>query len=261
MSNQKIAVLIADSYGEPFETIKADIQPQLWNSIPGIDVFYMRGSKPNVWQASLNTFTDRVRYKKYRPVQRFFDQRQLSILSKKKYEVILKDKNLIINVPEGLRYLGIKYIQSLKYLYSQDYDIVYKTTLSSVVNLKLFNVIAAQIDHTKPFYGGTPINFGSRPFVSGANLMINRKTIEIILNSLDKWNHGLLDDVAIGRILEGKVPIHAISSINFSSVSQSISCLNSEIESTMHFRCKSSSSDRNDVAIMIEVMKRIPYEA
>jgi hypothetical protein len=261
MVERRIAVLIADSYGEPFETIKAIIQPQLWESLPDVDVFYMRGTEPNSVQNKLNTFTDKVRYKKYWPIQRFFDQIQISHIAKKNYEVERRHKDLFINLPEGLRYLGLKLIKSLNYLYIENYDVVYKTTLSSLVNPRNFKKITAEIDLSVPFYGGTPINFGVRPFVSGANLMINRKTIEIILNSLHKWNHGLLDDVAIGRVLEGHANIKPILSLNFSSVSEVLSIPNSEIQSAMHFRCKSSKLKRDDVEIMKKVIKRINNEA
>ena len=108
-----------------------------------------------------------------------------------------------------------------------------------------------------PFYGGTPINFGSHPFVSGANLMVNRKTLEIIMSSLSKWNHGLLDDVAIGRLLEDKVSIYPIPSKNFSAVDDVKACLTEDIKNTMHFRCKSSSIERDDVAIMTEVLRKL----
>jgi hypothetical protein len=220
----------------------------------------MRGYEPNSLQVGLNTFTDSVRYKKYWPVQRFFDQVQISLISKKNYEVERKNKDLFINLPEGLRYLGLKLIKSLNYLYIENYDVVYKTTLSSLVNPRNFKEITSEIDMSEPFYGGTPINFGNRPFVSGANLMVNRKAIEIILNSRDKWNHGLLDDVAIGRVLEAHVKIRPILSLNFSSVSEANLCPISEIQTAMHFRCKSSKPIRDDVAIMENVIKRINNE-
>lgn len=257
MSERKIAVLIADSFGEPFETIKETIQPKLWDRLPEIDIFYMRGYQPNSIQSILNTFTDNTRYKKCWPVQRLFDQLQLALISKKKYEIVRENKDLVINLPEGLRYLGLKLIKNLDYLFIEKYDVVYKTTLSSLVNPKKFKTTTSQIDLSKPYYGGTPINFGDHPFVSGANLMLNRKTIEIILNSVNHWNHGLLDDVAIGRLLQGKVPITPIASMNLSSVEQSSSCSIREIDGTMHFRCKSSKLERDDVAIMNNLFKRI----
>jgi hypothetical protein len=261
MLRPKIAVLVADSFGEPFESIKIEIQPRLWQPLSDVDVFYMRGRKPNLIQTGFNLFTDNLRYKKAWPIQRLVDQQQISLISRKKYTATLEKGDLNVNVPEGLRYLGLKLIQSLKYIYHHEYDVVYKTTLSSIVNPTVFQQISHQIDHSEPFYGGTPINFGTHPFVSGANLMMNRKTLEIVLNSLKKWNHGLLDDVAIGRLLEDKVSIHPIASINFSTLDDAKAWPLEDIKTTMHFRCKSSSVERDDVAIMIEALRRIQNDS
>jgi len=257
MSNPKIAVLVADTFGEPFETIKREIQPKIWSFFENLDVFYMIGKQPTKVQSYLNKFTDNARYSKAWPIQRFFDQHQISSLSNSQPQLLRQDNNLKINIPEGIRYLGLKVIESIKFLHENNYDLMYKTTLSSLVNPHIFHETIKDIQLDSPFYGGTLIDHGKRPFVSGANLLMNRKTSEIVLSSLSRWNHGLIDDVALGRLLEGMVTITPIQSINLENLDDLENYTDLEISKVMHFRCKSSRVLRNDVEIMSQLLTRI----
>lgn len=257
MTNPKVAVLVADTFGKPFESIKRDIQPRVWDFSQTIDVYYMIGVRPTKVESLLNKFTDSVRYSKLWPLQRLFDRYQLALFARRGHNVVKKGNELRVDIPEGLRYLGLKVIECVKFLHEQNYDIIYKTTLSSFVNPKVFSGTIEKVQLDSPFYGGTPVNFGTHPFVSGANLMINRRTSEIILSSLDYWDHGLLDDVAIGRLLEGRVAITPVRSINLNFPGDIDKYTDPELKMVMHFRCKSSNVYRNDVAIMSQALKRI----
>lgn len=258
MHASRVAVIIADSYGEPFESIKSEIQPTLWNLDNHADIFYVKGNTPNKIQSHMNLFTDSKRYSKLWPIQRTIDQIQLGIKSRKSVSIELLGDDLHLDVPEGLRYLGIKVMSTLGYLYDKQYEIVYKTTLSSMVNRPRFLNEISRINQSEPYYGGTRVDFGKHPFVSGANLMINRRTIEILLSSTKKWNHGLLDDVSIGRILENKVAITEISTLNVTTLGDLDLLTDAMICETTHFRCKSSNLVRNDLDIMRELKKRLP---
>jgi len=257
MTNPKVAVLVADTFGDPFESIKRDIQPRVWDFSQTIDVYYMMGVRPTKVESLLNNFTNSARYSKLWRLQRLFDRYQLALIARRGRNVVKKGNELRVDIPEGLRYLGLKVIESIKFLHEQNYDIIYKTTLSSLVNPKVFSGTIEKVQLDSPFYGGTPMNFGTHPFVSGANLMINRRTSEIILSSLDNWDHGLLDDVAIGRLLERRVAITPVRSINLTLLDDIYNYTDPELNEVMHFRCKSSNKYRNDVAIMSQALKRI----
>jgi hypothetical protein len=160
-----------------------------------------------------------------------------------------------MEIPEGLRYLGVKILTCLEVLYNFGYDVVYKTTLSSIVIPQNFQSAISSIRAEEMFYGGTLIKSGCHPFASGANLMINRKTMEFLLSHKSKWNHGLLDDVAIGRLLENIVPIAPLETLNVSSTSQVDELQSKELSKVMHIRCKSDLPKRNDVEIKIFLRK------
>jgi len=257
MNKKKIAVVVADSYGYPFEEIKKLVQPLIWNFIDPPDIFYMRGQEPNLIATILNNFSDKQRYTKLWPIQRAVDQIQINLTSMRGVSTFVKDDQIVIDIPEGLRFLGLKLLRSLNCLYEMGYEVVYKTTLSSIVNGENFRNVTEAIQDDYPFYGGTPINFGRHPFASGANLMLNRKSIAELINRQSQWNHGLLDDVAIGRLLENYAEISEISTLNIASKTQLASISDSQLRSITHFRCKSALTVRDDVQIMLALHERL----
>jgi hypothetical protein len=117
MTNSKVAVLVADTFGEPFESIKRDIQPRVWDFSQTIDVYYMIGIRPTKVESFLNKFTDSVRYSKLWPLQRLFDRYQLALIARRGHNVVKKGDELRVDIPEGLRYLGLKVIECVKFLH------------------------------------------------------------------------------------------------------------------------------------------------
>ena len=256
----KTAILIADSYGEPFTSLKNDIHPYIWKKLreSGIDVFHVIGARPKTVNRLLNNFTDSFRYKKIWPLQRIVDR---VTLLRYKYltELASIDGSTVnVKVPEGLRYLGIKILAAYKIFDSLNYDFVYKTTSSSILNTNLFleTIEKLSIDEN-PIYAGSIPKISRRKFISGANLLLNRKAIQILISNQKNWDNSLLDDVAIGRIMESKVVPTELKTLNFATLDDIWNVSDEDFRTTLHFRCKASNIPRNDADIMLEVMRRI----
>lgn len=256
---RNLAILVADASAEEFREIKAKFHPQLWNlkSNMKISVFYVSGKPARLHQTFLNASTNRFRYTKAWPIQNTFDRIQLMPFNRKPASVLRKDSQLIVDIPEGLRYLGAEMQATYKYLFKMNFDVIFRTTLSTVVNPKEFTHIVENIPSNEPFYGGNVINFGQHPFVSGSNTYLNSKCGELIASLSRDWNHGFLDDVALGRVLEGKLtPIH-INSINVSSTDEVAALTDREVSATPTFRCRTHSLPRTDMNVMDAMIKRI----
>lgn len=250
VKRSRTAVLIADSFGSPFSELKAEVQTLIWSPISNVDIYYMRGFRPNKFSEFQNQMSEKMRYSKLWPIQRATDN---LLLSKKSINIptaSFANHDIKVEVNEGLRNLGLKSLSAYKALMDFGYEIVYKTTLSSIVQPKLFQEAVENIPSNTPHYTGTVIHFGEKPFISGANLFLNRKAIEILLRKRTYWQHGLLDDVAIGRLLRGYLSDTGLNSINIESLEQVEKLTKKEITRTMHFRCKSSKTPRNDVEII-----------
>lgn len=252
MCNWKIAILVADSFGEPFETLKGGIQRVIWEEAsPNIEVFYFKGKTPSRIQNFVILKSDTLRYSKLWPVQRIFDSLTLAKYNWITPKVRQNGLDLDVEVSEGLRYLGVKDYSVFSWALENNFDFVYKTTLSSVVNVKKMNDLIHSVNNNKPLYAGSKIKFGKHPFVSGANLLLNRQSLEILCNKNKFWNHGDLDDVAIGKILKRwKVPITELSTHNFETIETALDYSTENYAKLFHARCKAKKFPRNDFEIM-----------
>jgi hypothetical protein len=257
VKHAKTAVIVADSYGSPFEELKIRIQPEIWSHISDIDVYYMLGTRPNARSKILNKTSESLRYTKLWPLQRTYDNVVLNSRFRKIPKVLITGNQINVDVNEGLRQLGRKSLAAYHYLYESGYENIYKTTLSSIINPTPFAKIIDLIDSDKPQYTGTVINFGKYPFVSGANLLMNRKAVKILLNKKSHWQHGLLDDVAIGRLLYNCLIDLGLKTINIQKVEEIDDLSHADISSNIHFRCKSSNTPRNDLEIMRRMIGKI----
>jgi hypothetical protein len=265
MSNKtRIAILITDTYGEPFEQIRREFSPVLTTEAlsNGIDCYFIKGNLPNKLEIVLEYLSNRMRYSRLRPVQRICDALILFKFNLFPPSISITSHDISVNVGEGLRKLGIKVLSGLTIL-EKDYDIVIKTTSSSAFNFKkLFEGIESlPLSTGVPIYAGSVIDFNSsKPFVSGANLLLNRNAIQILLKNRIKWNHGDLDDVAIGNIMRSNgVSIHKLTTLNINS-NAALEIIPVEVlRENQHFRCKSSDIPRNDLAILLDIASRLDY--
>jgi hypothetical protein len=233
----------------------------LWKDFKriGIDIYYVSGkeqTRSNQLYASISNW---LRYKKVLwIIQRLIDQQYLKKFNKKIPTANIEGTTISVDIPEGLPFLGAKMNAAYFLMSDSGYQVIYRTTLSSVVNLNVFMQwvkIAASRDF---FYGGSVLNFGKRDFVSGASLLLNQNTVEVIRSNIRKWNHANLDDVAIGKLLERKIKPTHIDSINISSIEEVDLIETQEFSSAIQVRCKSTSAARNDDLIMKSVLNKFP---
>lgn len=257
----RVAVLIADSSAEEFQEIKSTFHPQLWNfeHTHDFSVFYVKGRAPKQTEKILNSLTNEFRYTKLWPIQNVFDRIELRRYSKSRANVVCEGSELLCNTPEGLRYLGAEMLAAYQYLFSSGFDLIFRTTLSTVVNPRAFMAELNKIPMDRPFYGGNIINFGGHPFVSGANTYINSQCGDLISRLASTWNHGFLDDVALGRILEKWVIPSQVDGINVSNISEVYQLTDLEVLNTPTFRCRTFTKPRTDVAVMREMLSRISH--
>jgi hypothetical protein len=256
----RVAVIIAHSFGETFESLLREIQPKVWARFEAkeIDVFYALGNQPNLLQRALDAISVKFRYSRNLwVVQRLLDRCTLDARNTRLPKVQQTGDTLRVDFPEGHRYMGVKMIAAYKYLFEQEYDIVYRTTLSTVVLPENFRTVIDAIDNDYPFYGGTRISFFEPNFVSGANLFLNKKALKYILDHIENWHHWDLDDVAIGKMLHGVIKITELTSINVSSLEDAKNIDYKNLDGAVHIRCKSNKPIRNDKEIMTEVLRRL----
>jgi hypothetical protein len=255
----KFAVVIADSLGKPFEEIKAALHPSVWNKLEllGADIFYVKGLAPTSFQKRINNFSETLRYSKFWRMQNIIDRVLLSKFNSKIPSYNIRQHRIEVEICEGLRTLGVKMLGAYKYMHQENYDFVFKTTLSSLVNEDALIQFIRGLPRDCVIYGGTYVSFGQHPFASGSNTLLSKKALEHLFENLSDWNHGFLDDVAMGRIFEGVVEITPIPSLHLESLDEIDALPDEKLKQTIHFRCKSRSMPRNDVEIIQQLRYRL----
>ncbi len=263
-NNPRIAILITDCYGEPFEQLRKEFSPILAAEAlrNGIDCYFIKGNHPTKLENAVERISNLMRYSKFWPIQRVCDGLVLLRFNFFPPKAWISSQEITVNVGEGLRKLGIKVLSGLSIL-EKNYDVVIKTTSSSAFNFeKLFEAIEGlPLSKGEPIYAGSVIQFNSnKPFVSGANLLLNRKAIQLLLKKRVKWNHGELDDVAIGKIMRSNdVSIHKLTTLNIDTLDALGKIPLEVLKESQHFRCKSSEMPRNDLAILKVLATRLDY--
>jgi hypothetical protein len=131
---------------------------------------------------------------------------------------------------------------------SDHYDYVWRTNLSSVLDFDGLYQYCLNISNNSGFYGGYIGHYGDGKFASGAGFLMSRDVVEYLLEnqSLLRWD--LIDDVAIGLLLE---PVFGLVHIE----RQWIQSLDEPVNSNVfHYRCESY-MHMNTVAYMQKVIK------
>jgi hypothetical protein len=161
---------------------------------------------------------------------------------------------IYIDVTESYWNIGFKTIGMLELLYEKfDFDYIYRTNSSSYVDI---NMLYDFLDD-KPnenFYCGLKANCSGNDFCSGSGYFLSRDLVKFIIDNKEFWDHSLVDDVSVGKLLARKEvsPING-SRFDFPSSNPPIDFF--------HYRCKESSGDRqvdvNNMKLLYELKKNI----
>lgn len=257
----KKAILIADSYDSPYCEIRRDIHPIIWNSEywHDYDVYYMKGKRLGRCRNFIYGINEKLRSSRFWLFVRINDTIWLNCLRKKTPLVKLENQDIFVDIPEGLRYLGLKLKFSLKYLANKDYDVIIKTTSSSIFNKNILDsFLTSYYEKDSLFYGGSIINKGDYQFASGANLILSRKSIDLIVNKNSYWDQSVLDDVAIGKIMKkAGVTITEFETLNIASLEYLKNLEKTIFNSIGHYRCRNFEKPRKDSIILMNIAKEI----
>jgi hypothetical protein len=157
-----------------------------------------------------------------------------------RFELDCENKTLFIRSDECL-IPGIlhKTVEALSYFLSFDYDFIWRTNLSSVLDFEGLQRYLGTIN-SSGFYGGyvgKTVSGKDIWFASGAGFIMSRNVAEyLVLNkSLLRWD--LIDDVAIGALLE---PQYGIVPIDRCWIQSGEEMVGSYVANgVFHYRCES----------------------
>jgi len=152
--------------------------------------------------------------------------------------------NIYLDIPEGLATLGLKTLWAFEYLTEHEsFSSVLRTNTSSYFDFQgLLEYVNSNgfVD-----YSGYNIRMGEATVASGAGIVMSCERVTEILRHRDNWNHGYMDDQALGVLsknLEFSPPSH-IPRFDFNPnvrrEGEIRDAINADSD-VFHWRCKSA---------------------
>jgi len=142
--------------------------------------------------------------------------------------------------------LLIKVMNGFDYFMSSDYDLVFKTNLSTIINFDLFyNFCNERYQNDEIVYDGLFSHYNDFAFCSGAGMLLNKNSVKIIMDNKDKVTKEWTDDIFFGYVLN---KLNSISPNNrglsrFDVLTNST--LTSQIKHHTHIRIKIRNNDQD----------------
>ena len=259
----KRAILIAMSEEHPFDEIRRVISPfliELYESF-GFETFFVYGRRQGHFSRKIRRSVEELRWNRWFLLLRIWDKIFLSWYKYHEPRVKVSGNRIDVNVPEDLRHLSVKILSAIDYLNRNNFNIVVRTTASSIINPRiLIRNLLEKIDSFNPCYAGRKISQADGfNFVSGSFTILNSNSIHLLRAERKKIDFSLIDDVAFGRIFrENMVPIINIDSVNISKI-EDLDGINN-LSSVSHFRCRTGTKKRNDIEVMTKLLALVTQD-
>jgi hypothetical protein len=145
-----------------------------------------------------------------------------------------------------------KTIQSIQFILNQenDFDYIFRTNLSSVVDL---NKLYIYLENNSHKYAGVNVTYFNCIYASGAGILMSKEICNVLIENRELLDYNIIDDISIGRLFEKlHIPLETLKKIDiYEDMLEQIT--NYNIQDYYHFRCKA----RGDYKYTPVIMKKI----
>ena len=173
-----------------------------------------------------------------------------------KPETIVNNSSLILNIPEGLSFMGFKLLGAIDLMIEEDFEFLIYTNLSSYINTFRLAEILSMEDPLKDYYAGKRLPSTLNHGISGSFVVLSRKTCSTIRDRRLSWNHAYLDDIALLKLTKklniGPTFLESLEVLRATDVN----LINSkELLQYPHFKCgpQFSGTQRTDYLVMTKL--------
>ena len=156
------------------------------------------------------------------------------------YEI--QGNNLITKCVENHWFsLILKVMSGFDYFNKNDFDYVFKTNLSTIINFDKFHKYCEMIPKDRTFvYDGMVGTYQDYRFCSGAGMLLNKSSVNLVLTNKKLLNETWTDDIFIGFVLNKLNGIQPnYGGINrFDIVNENSNFTKEDINNNTHIRIK-----------------------
>jgi hypothetical protein len=163
-----------------------------------------------------------------------------------------------VDVPDLILLQGVKNLAVFRKSLDYDFDYFVTTITSSYINLQALEDSLATTPRDN-FLGGRIEQSGSREYQQGSFRVYSRDIIEYIVKNSKYYKHWLIEDIAMGRLLDsGDFKLQKMSNVTLATMSELEDLDPSVLSHAISYRCKSTAGpNRIDDQIMQRLHARI----
>jgi hypothetical protein len=149
-------------------------------------------------------------------------------------------------IQESISNCGYKTLEAFEQIKNFDFDYIYRTNSSSYVDKNLLKKHISEYGKNSIYSGVVGECYGIN-FASGCGYTISKDLVHYVIENKSHWDHGLIDDVAISKLLS-RINVYPTQSPRYDiyDINENISM------DCFHYRIKNH--DRNNDC---EIMKKL----
>jgi hypothetical protein len=177
-------------------------------------------------------------------------------------DVVLENDNIFIKGEESFIPGCLdKTVKAIEFcLKTQEFDFIFRTNMSSVIDLIKFNHLLE--NYNRHYSGFIGIHSQNIKFASGAGMLLSKQFCTILTSCKDKLNYSVQDDVSIGDFCHNIrniqiAPLTRFETFNYENNLNEIS--NELIKDYYHFRCKSEKDNNKTLLMMKKIIDLIYF--
>ena len=164
---------------------------------------------------------------------------------------------LVVDTPEDWSLIGLKTLNALRFiLENYQFDYLFRTNTSSYLDAAVLLRHIQAFPKSGVYAGLVGKVFGNQEFASGAGVLLSRDVVERVCLERDKWDHGFVDDIALGKLImefrNPRVGLTGLPRLDLPTIEIARQTNKELIRKSFHIRCKSNSAQET-----IEIMKYV----
>jgi len=182
-------------------------------------------------------------------------------------DVALENDNIFIKGTESMIPGCLdKTIKAINFcLQTQTFDFIFRTNMSSVVDLNRLNDLIENYNMPYSGYIGHE-NIkgidGIIDYASGSGMLLSKPFCMFLMHHKNKLNYRLIDDMSIGLLCQQNgVQLYPLTRFETYTYEPDLTSISKElIKDYYHFRCKAKESDVNTLIMLKTIINLIYYQ-
>jgi hypothetical protein len=260
MKNSHLIIIVLTNRKDPWARIHREGAEATWifDSKVSAKILKYIGRLPTKSEQVRESITGRLRHGKLVNVQRGFDRLFSGLFRLSLNPDFVSGNTIVQPYPELHSTIGLRTLSAFNTVLNDlDWQYLWRANASNYVNTEALLLFLRDASPEK-FAGGVINFYQGEPYLSGAGYCLSRDVVQRIVERPELWDHSVLDDVSLGRVLNQiDVALTEIPRLTFTERSQVHAVKIDTLKKTPSFRCNGVNDRQKDIEIMNSLHERL----